>query len=77
MKNKIYYGEYSLEHWIKLIFKKDIVLPEYQRYFVWDERKMKNLLVSIKNEQFVPPITIGNYREIDSGENINLSLIHI
>lgn len=74
MKNKIYYGEYSLEHWIKLIFKKDIVLPEYQRYFVWDERKMKNLLVSIKNEQFVPPITIGNYREIDSGENINLIL---
>ena len=26
MKNKVYYGEYSLEHWIKLILKKNIVL---------------------------------------------------
>lgn len=35
MDNKVYYGEYSLDHWIKLILKKDIVLPDYQRNFTW------------------------------------------
>lgn len=34
MENKVYYGEYSLKHWIDLILKQDIELPLYQRYFV-------------------------------------------
>ena len=33
--NKVYYGEYSLDRWIKLVLTKKIVLPPYQRYFVW------------------------------------------
>lgn len=39
MENKVYYGEYSLKHWIDLILSKNIELPEYQRYFVWEEKK--------------------------------------
>ena len=46
MKNKVYYGEYSLEHWIKLILKKNIVLPDYQRYYVWNQEKVKTLIES-------------------------------
>ncbi len=38
MDNRVYYGEYSLRHWINLILKNNIVLPEYQRYFVWNEK---------------------------------------
>lgn len=30
MENRIYYGEYSLKHWIDMILKKKITLPEYQ-----------------------------------------------
>ena len=39
MDNRVYYGEYSLRHWINLILKNNIDLPEYQRYFVWNEKK--------------------------------------
>lgn len=38
MKNKVYYGEYTLKHWIRLMLREEIVLPEYQRHFVWSER---------------------------------------
>ena len=36
MKNRIFYGEYTLKHWIKLMLTSNIVLPDYQRarYFV-------------------------------------------
>ena len=27
-KNKVYYGEYTLKHWIDLILSNNIVLPE-------------------------------------------------
>lgn len=59
MKNKVYYGEYSLEYWIKLILKKDIVLPDYQRYFVWDKEQVKTLINTLKEGFFIPPIIIG------------------
>lgn len=36
MKNKVYYGEYSLKYWIELILKQNIILPEYQRTFVME-----------------------------------------
>ena len=32
MDNKVYYGEYSLKHWINLILKGNVILPDYQRY---------------------------------------------
>lgn len=61
MGNRVYYGEYSLKHWLELMLKKNIVLPEYQRYFVWDENRGKTLIETFKRNQFVPPITIGAY----------------
>lgn len=73
MDNRVYYGQYSLKHWIDLILKKNIVLPDYQRYFVWNEEKVKTLIDTLKKKQFVPPITIGAFRA-DGGANQNLIL---
>ncbi len=70
MKNRVYYGEYSLKHWIDLILTKNIILPEYQRKFVWKPEQVKNLIESIKTGEFVPPVTIG-YAEI-KGKNKNI-----
>ncbi len=72
MKNRVYYGEYSLRHWIDLVLKNNLVLPDYQRYFVWDEKKVATLIETIKNKQFVPPITIGAFKM--EGKNRNLIL---
>lgn len=70
--NKVYYGEYTLKHWIDLILTGNIVLPDYQRYFVWDKDKSIALINAILENQFVPPVTIGSYCE--EGEKINLIL---
>ena len=72
MANKVYYGEYTLKHWIDLILTGDIVLPEYQRYFVWDKEKSKSLITAIADNQFVPPVTIGSY--LETGKKLNLIL---
>ncbi len=72
MDNRVYYGEYSLRHWINLILKNNIVLPEYQRYFVWNEKKLETLIETIKNKQFVPPITIGAFKINGINENLIL-----
>ena len=56
-----YYGEYSLEQWIKLMLTKEIVLPPYQRAFVWTKEDVQELINSLQEGLFVPPITIGNY----------------
>lgn len=61
MKNRVYYGEYSLMHWIDLILKRNIILPEYQRFFVWNEEKTKTLIETFKKKQFIPPVTIGAF----------------
>lgn len=61
MMNKIYYGEYTLRYWIDLLFKRDIVLPEYQRTFVWNKDEVLNLIQAFKDDSFVPPVTIGFY----------------
>ena len=74
MENKVYYGEYSLDYWIELILSKNIILPEYQRNFSWDEAKRKKLIASLKNKEFVPPVTIGSFTKNGVKE---LSLIHI
>ena len=72
MNNKVYYGEYTLRHWINLILKKNIILPDYQRYFVWDQKKAKELIKAFKEKQFIPPVTIGNFKS--EKESINLIL---
>lgn len=70
MENRVYYGEYSLKHWIDLMLKKSIILPEYQRYFVWDENKVNTLLETFKKDEFVPPVTIGAYTKGTSVQNL-------
>ena len=44
MDKKVYYGEYSLKHWIELLLKKDLELPPYQRNFVWSEEQVKEFV---------------------------------
>lgn len=59
MKTRIYYGEYSLSHWIELVLTRNIILPEYQRSFVWSEKDVKRLQKSFKEHLFVQPVTIA------------------
>ena len=63
MQNRVYFGSYSLEHWLKLLRKGDIILPKYQRHFVWDKERMSKLVDSVREELFIPPITIGSFQE--------------
>lgn len=70
MDNRVYYGEYTLKHWLDLMLKKNIVLPEYQRYFVWDENRVKTLIETFNKNQFVPPITIGAYTKGNTVRNL-------
>lgn len=58
-KNRVYYGEYTLKHWIDLMLRMNITLPPYQRKFVWDKERSTKLIQSIANGEFVPPVTIG------------------
>ena len=62
MKNRVYYGEYSLAYWIELILTKKIVLPKYQRHFVWSEGRLATLISTLKENRFVPPVTIGSFK---------------
>lgn len=64
-KTRTYYGEYTLKHWIDLMLSGNIVLPDYQRSFAWDEGDVKKLISSLSRGAFVPPITIAH----DSGTN--------
>lgn len=73
MKNKVYYGEYSLKHWVDLILSKNIVLPDYQRSFVWEDWQVKDLIQTFEKELYIPPVTIGSY-QLDNGKNTNLVL---
>lgn len=63
MENKVYYGEYSLKHWIDLILKQDIKLPPYQRYFVWEDTQTKTLIKAFREKQFIPSVTIGYLKD--------------
>ena len=53
MENKTYYGEYTLKHWIDLILKQNIVLPEYQRSLVWEKKDVEDFINSINNNKFI------------------------
>lgn len=59
METRVYYGEYSLDYWITLLISGDLVLPEYQRSFVWKDKDIKRLIKSFQNKQFIQPVTIG------------------
>lgn len=72
MDNRVYYGEYSLKHWIELIMKENIILPDYQRYFVWNEKKVETLIDTLRNKQFVPPVTIGAFKNGNANQNLIL-----
>lgn len=70
MKNKVYYGEYTLKHWIELIFEGNVILPPYQRVFVWSKEKVKKLINSLQGDYFVPPIIIGAYKKDEKTQNL-------
>ena len=72
MDSRVYYGEYTLKHWIQMMLTRNIILPEYQRSFVWDEKDVLRLLKSIEDGQFVQPVTIALYKTDPSlpGQNL-------
>ena len=59
MNTRVYYGEYSLSHWIELVLTQNIILPGYQRSFVWAEKDVKRLVKSFQKHLFVQPVTIA------------------
>lgn len=69
MKSKVYYGEYSLRHWVNMILNTGVELPGYQRYFVWDKKQVQKLIKSFEDKEFIPPVTVGRYYEGGSAKN--------
>ncbi len=63
MKNRVYYGEYSLQHWKDLILSQNLQIPSYQRRFVWDDDDIYKLYLSFKNHYYIPPVTIGAFNK--------------
>ena len=72
MNSRIYYGEYTLRHWLRLMLSGNIVLPDYQRSFVWREKDMRRLVKSLVEKQFVQPITLALFDAKDGGATTNL-----
>lgn len=70
MNNRVYYGEYSLAYWIELILTKKIVLPKYQRHFVWEPSDVREFVDSLKEKRFVPPVTIGSFSKNGIKQNL-------
>lgn len=68
MKSRTYYGEYSLMHWVNMMLSKEITLPDYQRSFVWGEKEIHRLISSLKESQFIQPVTIAQFQD-DNGIN--------
>ena len=72
MERKIFYGEYTLRHWLDLILKRNIILPAYQRHFVWPKESVEKFLIQLKEGLFVPPVILGSFKKNASNENIIL-----
>lgn len=70
MENKVFYGEYSLEHWVKLMKNGNIILPEYQRRFVWSEKDVEELIEAFENNYFIPPVLIASKTDGEKTDNI-------
>lgn len=49
-----------------------VVLPEYQRHFVWKERDVRRLIQSLSEGQFVQPVTIALYNDGTEKQNLIL-----
>lgn len=58
METNVFYGEYSLDHWIHLLETGNIKLPKIQRSFTWKDYKIKRLIKSLHNKQFIPPVIV-------------------
>lgn len=72
MEKRVYYGEYTLKHWLNLMVSGNIVLPDYQRHFVWDEDDVRRLIESLESGQFVMPVTIAHYTDSAISKNLIL-----
>lgn len=71
MDKKVYYGEYTLYHWIELILKHNIILPDYQRAFVWTKPVVERFLSTL-DDTFVPPVIIGVFKRGNKKQNLIL-----
>lgn len=74
-KNIVYYGEYSLDLWIKMMLSGKISLPPYQRYYVWKEEQAVQLLDALNNNRFIPPVTIAEFEETVEEKRIKRNYI--
>ena len=74
MKSRTYYGEYSLMHWVNMMLSQEITLPEYQRSFVWGEKEICRLINSLKEAQFIQPVTIAQFKDDNGITHTNLIL---
>ena len=72
MKKKVYYGEYTLQHWINLMLTGNIELPAYQRKFVWSKESVKLFIENLKEDEYIPPITIGVVKDGENTKNLIL-----
>ena len=72
METRVYYGEYTLRHWLNLLLNRGICLPEYQRSFVWGEADVRRLIYSFESGQFVQPVTIAHYKDEEGEQNLIL-----
>ena len=72
METRVYYGEYTLRHWLNLLLNRSIILPDYQRSFVWSEMDVRQLFQSLEIGQFIPPITIAHYNDGINSQNLIL-----
>ena len=72
MKKKVYYGEYTLQHLINLMLTGNIELPAYQRKFVWSKESVKLFIENLKEDDYIPPITIGVVKDGENTKNLIL-----
>ena len=57
---------------MNLLRKGNIMLPKYQRHFVWEKERVDKLVESIKENLFIPPVTIGSFQEDGKLQNLIL-----
>ena len=72
-KHITYMGAYSLKTWIRKIFEKEIKLPDYQREFTWDLKRVEDLKESLERGYYIPPVTLAKHRDED--KNIKTFLL--
>lgn len=56
-----------------MILSGEITLPNFQRSFVWDPKKLINFIDSFNKGLYVPPILIANF----SGDNIDTAANYV